>query len=204
MRFPRAPVIVFILLFLVLPKAACCQEGGARATVDGLHLALVEAMKEAKTLGYNGRYRRLQPVVENSFDLPFIARVSVGRHWSGLDDAQKKRFIDTFRELSFATYASRFDDYSGERFEFVSEKDLGKGRVLVRTDLVKSDGEILHFDYMLHEAEDGWKIINVIVDGVSDLSLKRAQYTEIVKDDGFEALIRKINEKIREYETGNG
>ena len=72
--------------------------------------------------------------------------------------------------------------------------------MLVRTELIKSNGEAVKLDYVLRQTAGHWLIINVIADGVSDLALKRADYTAILKDQGFDALIATLNKKIAQYE----
>ena len=66
-------------------------------------------------------------------------------------------------------------------------------------DGLKSDGGKVSLDYILHLAGNEWRIINVIANGVSDLALKRADYTSYLKGKGFDALLAKLNEKIAQY-----
>jgi phospholipid transport system substrate-binding protein len=167
--------------------------------VDNLHTVLLAVMKEAENLGYSGRYTRLAPVVTATFDIPFIARIIVGRYWRTFTDEKKTKFVETFRNLSIASYAGRFDGYSGERFTVVSTKALQDDYVMVKTLLIKRDGEEIELDYILHQVDNEWRVINVIADGVSDLSLKRADYTAFLKKKGFDALIDKLAEKISSY-----
>ncbi len=193
------------VLFFILPLPNPAAEAVAPAAiVDELHATLLEIMKKADELGYSGRYKALRPVVNKVFDFPTIAKVVIGRHWNKLDSNQQALFIDTFIKLSTATYASRFDGFSGERFQRVSEEKLKRERMFVRTDLVKSDGEAVRLDYVLQQKGGGWLIVNVIADGVSDLSLKRADYTSILQSQGFDALIAELNKKIAQYETPSG
>jgi len=162
-------------------------------------------MKRSEQLGYRGRYSTLDPIVAASYDFPTIARIVVGRYWPGLKPDEQKTFLDTFARLSTATYASRFDGYAGESFRWVSETKHTGNNVLVKSELIKSDGEIVKLDYVLHPDKNGqWRIVNVIADGVSDLSLKRADYTSIIKNEGYGALIAKLNDKIAWYETPSG
>ena len=196
----RLFAVTFLVIHLGLPPPARAeQQLEAQAVVEALQAALLGAMKEAERLGYHGRYQGLEPVIQKSFDLPFIARIAVGRYWKKFDDGQKVDLVKTFSELSVATYASRFDGFKGETFQVLSEKALKRDRMLIRTQLVKADGEAVRLDYILHQAEGQWRIINVIADGVSDLSLKRAEYTSIVKKKGFGTLLEKLNEKIQGY-----
>lgn len=197
--------VLAAVLFLTLPlRPSAAEQPVAEEVVNRLHQTLLDAMKRASELGYSGRVRTIAPVVESSFDFPTIARVVVGRYWAGLSEAEKKTFLDTFARLSAATYASRFDGYSGESFRLLA-REAKSDSVLVKSELVKADGSVVKFDYLVHPAADKrWLIVNVIADGVSDLSLKRADYTTILKNEGYAALIAKLNDKIAQYEKPSG
>lgn len=179
-------------------------ESGPRQTVEKLHAALLEAMTRAAELGYQGRYDLLQPVVRETYDLPTLARVVLGRHWAGLEGQQQSDFLQAFEQFSVATYASRFDGYAGERFETRAEQPLEHGDVAVRTALVKSDGSLVTLDYVVHQVEGGWRIVNVVADGVSELATRRAEYGSIIKQSGFERLLASIREKVAAYASGGG
>ncbi|NIR16654.1 MAG: hopanoid biosynthesis protein HpnM, partial [Desulfobacterales bacterium] len=119
--------------------------------------------------------------------------------WRSFTAEQKSQFIEIFSKLSIATYANRFDGYSGERFKTISGEELKRGHRLVKTVLIKANGEEIELDYILHRNNDQWRIINVIAEGVSDLSLKRADYTSYLKRYGFDALLEKMSQKINQY-----
>ena len=104
-------------------------------------------MKQAKKLGYAGRYQRLAPTVTASYDFPYISKVVVGRYWRSFTAEQKSQFIRAFSKLSIATYANRFDGYSGERFKTISGEELKRGHRLVNTVLIKANGEEIELDY---------------------------------------------------------
>ena len=191
-------ILALLALALLVPAVAPAADTAVKV-VEGLHAELLFVMKRAKKLGYAGRYQRLAPTVSVSYDFPYISKVVVGRHWKSFTAEQKSRFIEIFGKLSIATYANRFDGYSGERFKTISAEELKRGRRLVKTVLIKANGEEIELDYILHQNNDQWRIINVIAEGVSDLSLKRADYTSYLKKEGFDALLKKLNEKIKEY-----
>jgi phospholipid transport system substrate-binding protein len=193
-------VAVAILALNVLASPPAVAADSATQVVENLHAELLLVMRQAAELGYTGRYERLAPVVTSSYDLPFIAKTVVGRYWRKFTPEQKSEFVETFTHLSIAIYADRFDGYSGESFRAVSEEELRKGRRLIRTLLVKSSGEQIELNYILHQSSDEWRIINVIAQGVSDLSLKRADYTSYLKKKSFDELLSKLNLKIKEYE----
>lgn len=172
------------------------------ATVDRLHSALLEVMQHAEALGFEGRRDKLAPVITESFDLAFICRVILGRQWDALSQDEHARMIDTFTRLTITTYAARFDGYSGESFRTVEEKSMNRERKLVRTELVRPADEPVHLDYVLHQARGRWRIVNVVAEGVSDLSLKRADYGSVIKREGFKTLMQKLESQIDDLRKG--
>ena len=187
-----------LILFLSLDISGSVYAQGATDTVSRLQAALVNSMKEGNRLNYDGRFKQLEPVIEQSHDFSLIAKVVMGQYWSTLSPDQQNTFMTIFKDLSISMYANRFNGYDGEAFTILSEKDIPRGqRKLVDTRFTKSDGEEIHFLYMLHQVADQWKIINITVNGVSDLALKRAEYGAILKkDNGFQELLQTLRSQI--------
>ena len=191
-------LILFFMIPMAMPMASA---GDRRATevVEKLHSTLLVVMKDGDKIGYQGRYDQLAPVINSSFDMPFISRTVLGKYWETFSSEQRSRFVEVFTQLSIATYAANFKSYSGERFKVISEKEVSGGRILVQTQLIKSGGGKVELDYLLHRADGEWRVINVIAEGVSDLALKRADYSAFLNSKGFEALLKQLNEKINQY-----
>ena len=194
-------LLLYAVLFLLAPGPA----GGAgidapAATVERFHGKLLSVMQRAEQLGYRGRYEELEPYIDGCFDIPFIANVVLGRHRDRLSEAQKTEFTGVFGRSSAATYASRFDGYGGEDFVEISREPLKRGRVLIRTELRRPHDDPVSLDYLLHEKQGNWYIISVAADGVNDLSLKRAEYAAVIKEKGFNGLVKEILFKIAEME----
>ena len=167
--------------------------------VGQLQDTLIAVMKGAATLGYQGRYAKLAPVVTRTHDLAVIARVALGQYWSRLTPAQRAEFVKTFTKLSVATYAARFDGYAGEVFTPPTERKLPRGDVLVESQLKNPGGSKVQFGYQMRKIDGRWRIINIIADGVSDLALERAEYSGIIRRYGFDVLLSKLKEKITGY-----
>lgn len=197
--YPFKSVVITIFALLSLVVAPVAAADSATQVIENLHAELLAVMKQAKELGYEGRYQRLDPIVTSSYDLPFIAKFVMGRQWKTLSAEQKSEFVKTFIKLSIATYAANFSGYSGERFKTISNEELRKGRLLVKTVLIRSSGGEVTLDYVLHQRDNRWRIINAIAEGVSDLSLKRADYSSYLKKKGFDGLLAKLKEKIKQY-----
>jgi phospholipid transport system substrate-binding protein len=190
--------IVILAMDIAMPYPSAGGQGGIDV-VEKLHTTLLAVMKEGDQIGYAGRYDRLAPVIRASFDMPFISKTVLGKYWQTFTNEQQSRFVEAFTKMSIATYAANFDRYSGERFKTVAGKETSGGRILVQSQLIKSDGGQIQLDYLLHRTTSQWRIINVIAEGVSDLALKRADYSAFLKNKGFEALVEKLNEKVGQY-----
>lgn len=191
-----------LLLACMLPGTAGAGSTTPAETVDRLHASLLEVMQDADGLKFKGRREQLSPVVRASFDFAFISRIVLGRYWGDLSEDDRKRMVDTFTELTLATYASRFDGYSGERFQQVEVTPMSRGRMLVRTEMVRPGKDTVQLDYVLQEENGKWLIVNVVANGVSDLSLKRADYGSIMKSQGFDSLIARLQAQVTELGGG--
>ncbi len=201
MRTIRRLIAAAALIFTVTGVQAA-DVADPVTPVARLHDALLDIMKRADTLGYQGRFTAIEPVVNETFDFPAIGRIVMGKHWAGLAEQEQKEFLETFARLSVATYASRFDGHDGESFRTVENEKQNENNALVKTELVKSNGQTVSLNYQLRTDTNGkWRILNVVADGISDLSLKRAEYTSIMSSDGYAALMAKLNAKIAQYEA---
>lgn len=202
-------IFLTVLAVSVAPSPARAadptHDQGPGQVIQDFQDTLIAVMKQGKQLGYTGRYRMLKPVVEETHDLGAIARVAVGQYWMQLDTTQRDELVDTFSKLSIATYASRFDSYGGESFSKPEVAKTANERAIVNSDLIESDGTKVSFAYQLRLGEGKWRIVNIIANGVSDLAMKRAEYTGIIKNNGFATLIEKLKQKISQYQKeGSG
>lgn len=171
----------------------------AKQVVETFQAKLLKVMRGGKKLGFQGRYDKLEAAITKSHDLTKITRIVVGREWVKLTEAQQQQLVSVFSRLSIASYAYNFKEFSNESFKFESEEETTRGGAIIHTYLTIPEDKDVKFDYMLKKNGDNWQIINIIANGVSDLALKRSEYTSILKTEGFDALIVKISAKIDEY-----
>ena len=192
-------ISVFFILLILMPLRAGAAEAAPSDVVKKFNASLLEAMKRADELGYQGRYKLLGPVIKDSFDLSFMAGQSAGRHWRTLTDPQKSLLVETFADWTIATYAARFDGYSGEKFEIASVSAPRDGIATVVSKLIKSDNGEIVFYYLLKKSGNGWRIIDIQISGVSQLALTRAQFSDVLKSKGIDGLIAMLKGKVEEY-----
>src|SRR5436190_23875604 len=133
------------LAMVPCPAHAAPARGGD--TVQGLYDAILSAMKNGRTLGQSGRFTQLDPVIRRTFDIPSMARLSVGSSWASLTDAQRQQMTESFGRYISAIYADRFDSYAGQQLQVTGEHPAAAG-VMVRSQIVKANGELVKVDYM--------------------------------------------------------
>lgn len=188
--------IIGLILTAPLPSwAQVAVSGSPEQTVDLLHETLLKAMREGDKLGYQGRVELLAPIIDQTHDLNFIAQTTLGANWAKLNTVQQRTFTDIFRKLSIGTYASWYKSYNGERFELLATQSLSGDQIIVRSHLLPLKGDPISFDYILRPVKDGWRIVNILAEGVSDLALKRVEYRAILQRDDFSTLIDLLIKK---------
>ena len=180
----------------VVAQADDADKLTATEVVEGLHAELLQSMKNAKELGYAGRFQQLKPVIERSFAIPMLAKSTVRGYWDKFTPTQQEQFIANFRHLTIDTYAQLFDGFDGESFEILEEKEIARGNRQVNAQLVKADGEKISLVYVLTPDANSWQVVNVVAQGVSDLALKRSQYVGVLKKQGVDAFLTRFNDQI--------
>jgi len=181
------------LAMISYPAHAAPARGGD--TVQGLYDALLGTMKNGRTLGQSGRFTQLEPVIRRTFDIPSMTRLSVGASWGGLGEAQRQQLTDSFGRYISAIYADRFDSYAGQKLQVIDEQP-NPGGVMVRSQIVKANGEPVKVDYMMRRSGDGWLISDIYLDGaISEVATRRSEFAAILKTDGVDGLISALNRK---------
>ena len=162
------------------------------ATVASLQRGLVAVSRAHPTANIGERYRALEPLIEQTHDLPYIAEFALRKQWPGLSESDRQRFVAAFEKLSVMTYASRFKNVSADTFKSGGPDTVESGRAHVLTSIARKDQPDIPLDYMLEQKDGAWRIINIIADGVSDLALKRAEYQRILASGSIDDLIKEL------------
>lgn len=161
----------------------------ATAVVHRLQEALVEASAYPDV---GTRFEFLSDEIAATHDLGYIGELTVRRQWQEFTDAQRSAFADRFAALSVMSYAARFVAVESHSFETLGAQAIANARLQVATSIARADGSSVGLDYVLQDSAQGWRIVNVVADGVSDLALKRAEYRALLEERGFDGLIAEI------------
>jgi phospholipid transport system substrate-binding protein len=210
MRYQRAVIRIFSILALSLCifVLICCPAAGSgdsskpEAAIAKFNSTLVEAMKKADALGYHGRYKLLDPVIKEVFALQFMGSKALGRHWKKLSAAQQDLYIKTYITWTIATYAGKFDGYSGEKFEISGSSKVDDKTVAVMSSILKPDGKsIVDFKYLMRSISGKWQIVDIRIMEVSQLALTRSDFVSVINKKGFDSLISSLKGKTAAFAT---
>ena len=200
-RTPRGLIGKVVMLSLaliggVLAPGRAALPQSAQDSVRSFYEVLLATMKNGPALGQSGRYAALAPVVNNLFDVPFMARLAVGPSWDTLSPSQQQQIVIAFGRYVSATYADRFDSYSGEELQVTGDEPYGGG-VIVETKIIKAGQEPVTINYMLRHHQGVWQISDVYLDGtISQLATQRSEFHSILARQGVDGLISTLDHKV--------
>jgi phospholipid transport system substrate-binding protein len=176
------------------PTSAQASDPAAQV-IDGFDHTLLDTMKQAKTLGVQGRFRKMEPAVRNTFDLSEMMRVATDPYWSKMSAADQSALVTAFGRFSAATYAHNFDDFSGQKF-VTTGVDTRLPDKLVRTQLVTPASAPINLVYRMRQPEGRWRIIDVFYNGtISQLAQQKSDFGSTLKTGGAAALIKKLDDQ---------
>ena len=210
-RIASSRVVAVVMLACLSATGLCAT--GLRATGAAANSApsdvvrrfcdvLLQTMQNADSLGFKGRYEALAPVVLATFDVAFMTRLSVGPSWAKLSPDEKRRAGQAFARYITTNYASQFDGFSGERFEILGEQRIAHA-TLVRTQIVKPDGDKTAITYALHDNDTTWQIRDVYLAGtISELATRRSEFGGVLQQNGAAGLVKLLEQRTAALRSG--
>ncbi len=196
--FSIAKAVALAILVVAAASFPAAAETPSKV-VEKFQADLLQVMKDAEKLSVRQRYERLAPTVETSFHLPLMVQIATANHWQDASPSQRVQLVSAFRRMSVTTLATLFDSYDGESFQVLAEKPGPQHTQLVLTKLTKSDKSTVNIAYVARKFNDGWRMIDVIVDnGISELKVRRSEYSSVLKSDGIPGLVALLNRKADE------
>jgi phospholipid transport system substrate-binding protein len=171
----KAPAFATGLIIGMLSGLADATPVSGGDTVQRLYNALLVTMEHGGTLG-RGCFAQLEPVIRRTFDIPVMARLSIGPSWSSLTEVQRQQVTESFARYFSAIYADRFDSYAGQKLQVTGEQSAASG-VIVHSQIIKANGESVKVDYMMRHAGDDWLISDIYLHGaISEVATRRSEF----------------------------
>jgi phospholipid transport system substrate-binding protein len=181
------------LVLAVADSVRAADGDPAVIQVHTLTASLLKSMQAGSAVPTAERYHDLEPVIEQVFALPLVARLSVGPEWVNFSSDQQQALIRAFSRYTVANYAHNFRDFDGQKFE-IDDAVVSRGQdKIVRTRIVRSPDPPVSMLYRMHNVDGTWKIIDVYTDGVSALALHRTDFASAIASGGAPTLIAYLN-----------
>lgn len=190
----RKPGLLALALLFTGLLPAAGGETEPRAVVTRLHDGIVASALDP---ALPESLETMIELVSDTHDLVRIGRVVMGRHWRTLDEDQRAVFVRMMTRLSAATYLGRLAGAEGVGLEITGGESVGELEYRVDAAIVPREAARVPLQYHLRHDGTGWRIVNVIADGVSDLALRRAEYDRLMRDRGFDGLLEALEHQIR-------
>jgi phospholipid transport system substrate-binding protein len=191
------PLLRAALLACLWLTPAGAEQARPVMVIEELNAALLETMRAADELGYKGRYQKLAPVIEASYDFPFMTRIATGTSWRDMTAQQQDELVALFTEMSIANYAARFDGYDGETFEVVGEAPGPRNAVVVESRLLRRDDKPVGLNYVMRDQAGSWRIVDVLLDAkFSELARQKAEFAAVLQDGGVADLKAVLQDRI--------
>jgi len=178
----------------VAGAAAPAPATSAKALIEKTVVQVLAVLKDPSRTVAQQRLA-LEEIAHARFDFRTMARLVLGRDWKRLGAAERDEFVDQFTTYLANDYGSRLERYEQEEVAVVGEQPKPRGDVEVKTKVVggQNDGAIV--DYRMRNGKDGWRIIDVVIEGISLVANFRDQFREVIARGGPEALLEKLKEK---------
>ena len=158
--------------------------------------AELDRHREALRRDPQGVVLLVDPLLSPHFDATYTARLALGAHWRTASEEQQRRFALALYRTLLKTYAEAIADWAPDRFRLLPHaEDVAALQVLVRTEVSQRSGVIAHVDYRLHSTAEGWKIFDVLVDGVSYVHSYHTDLDAEVATTGLEATIARLEHR---------
>jgi phospholipid transport system substrate-binding protein len=197
--YVKSLALAFFALLFLAAASVQAQELGPEDLVKKMTQDVLEAVKSDKQLAAGDRQKALRLAEEKILphvDFNEATRLAVGRSWAQATPEQKKRLVSEFRSMLVRTYSNAIDAYQGQTMRVLPVRmKPADTEVTVHNQFVRSGGKPVAIDYAMHKTEKGWKIFDIVAEGVSLVLTYRSEFDQVVKQSGIDGLIKRLAEK---------
>jgi phospholipid transport system substrate-binding protein len=192
-------ILAFLTVVFFSPLGLA-QDLGPEALVKKITADVMEAIKTDKQLAAGDKQRALKLAEEKILphvDFEEATRLAVGRGWAQANPEQKKKLVQEFRNMLVRTYSNAISAYEGQQMKVMPVRmKPGDTEATVHNQFVRPGApKPVLIDYSMRKTEQGWKIYDIVVEGVSLVLTYRSEFDAIAKQDGIDGLIKRLTQK---------
>jgi phospholipid transport system substrate-binding protein len=188
-----------VSLLTAAPTAAPSPTEAAEATIHKTIDAAFVVLRDKALVGKERRARRiasLREIADRTFDWSEMARSSLGVQWRSLNDQQRRRFVDVFKDILAAQYMDDIDRFQGTETVTVDKSALQGDDVLVHTTLLTGSRERVPIDYRLTLEQDRWMVVDISIEEVSLVNHFRKTFTGALANMTIDELVAKLRRQL--------
>jgi phospholipid transport system substrate-binding protein len=198
-RSSRATRALYAILVVLGTLAAAVSHAddavaGAREVVASTSTQVLGILQN-KEVPVDRRLEELQQVAYQRFDFPTIGRLVLARGWSQLSAEQQEAFLTDFKRHLSLDYGRRIDAYTNQTVQILGDRAEANGDATVKTVVNGTTSGSVAVDYRLRRLGGEWRVIDIIIEGVSLVSSYRSQFQEILASGGPTRLLQVLREK---------
>ena len=186
-----------LAFFFAVP--ALGQELGPEELVKKVTSEVMEAIQSDKQLAAGDKQKAMKLAEEKILplvDFEEATRLAVGRGWAQANAEQKKRLVTEFRNMLVRTYSNAISAYQGQTMKVLpSRAKPGDTEATVRNQFIRPGGKPVLIDYSMRKTDAGWKIYDIVVEGVSLVLTYRSEFDAVVRQEGVDGLIKRLAQK---------
>jgi phospholipid transport system substrate-binding protein len=193
-RLGGAIVITMLIIGLIAQAAiAASPKEEVQAAIEKVTAILKDPnlKSEAKKAE---RLQQLRQVIFPKFDFAEMAKRSLGPNWQKRSPAEQQEFVKLFTAMIESSYVDSLESYNGEKVSVTGEK-VDQGYAQVNSRIAGNNGEEFSVDYKLYQADNGWKIYDVVIENISIVNNYRSQFNRVIGRSSFDELLRRMKEK---------
>jgi len=184
----------FALGIAAMPCRGVGAADSPRGTVQETADAVVAVLAD-KSLSTPQRRQKVEDIVYAHFDFETLSRLVLARNWKDLSPTQQQEFVSEFKQHLSMTYGKNVETYNNEKAVVTGDREEARGDWTVKTKIVRPGAEDILVDYRLRKEGNDWRMIDVIIEGVSLVANFRSQFQDIITKDGAARLITLLREK---------
>jgi len=193
---------LFIILAASIMLATATISSAEMSPTDSIRGSVDSILTLLKDKGLDQTIRRkeMRKVINERFDFRAMSQRTLAINWKKASGEQQQEFVELFSQLIENTYIGRIEAYTDEKVDYPGEKIKGD-KAVVETLILTASADI-PINYKVYRKKNGeWWVYDVIIEGISLISNYRSSYQEIVSKEGFDGLIAKMRDKIRELQN---
>ena len=175
------------LVFLTLAYVSPAQAANAEDFVRNMGVKAFGSLSEAG-LSQDERTQRFRKLLNEAFDLPRIARFTLGRYWRTATDEQKAEFLTLFEKFVIQAYSNRFQDMSGKKLNVLTAREISASQALVLSEIKIPGKPSVKINWRVRSKDDVHKVVDVMVEGISMSVTQRDEFAAVIRQTGGKVL----------------